>query len=61
MNKGEKSGRGKLYFPNGIYIEGTFNGNKLNGRARWIEANGEYYEGEFSEDYKHGQGVYETI
>lgn len=38
-------GKGKLYFPDGSYFEGTFKEGKTHGKGRFIEFNGNYFEG----------------
>lgn len=51
-------GRGKLYFPDGSYFEGTFSECKAIGRGRFIESNGNFYEGNFNGNEAEGEGTF---
>ena len=59
IQNSKPTGRGKLYFPDGSYFEGTFSNCKAIGKGRFVEASGNYYEGDFNQNEAEGEGVFE--
>lgn len=56
---GERSGVGKLAYPNGDKYYGQFEHNVAHGEGTYKYANGDVYSGQWVQGQKSGQGCYE--
>ena len=56
---GEISGKGELFYENGIRFKGEYLKNKKNGDGEYIWPDGKKFKGKWKEDIPQGKGIYE--
>ncbi|MES1913970.1 MAG: hypothetical protein MHM6MM_006111 [Cercozoa sp. M6MM] len=58
---GVRTGRGKMFYPDGSVYTGDFKDNWRHGNGVYKFANGDVYEGTFFENERHGAGTYVMV